>query len=102
VDFRPASPFVWVALATTTVTELWGTVVVVVVGAVLPGAVVVVVVVAGGVAASPLTVGRVPMATKAIAATTKRTSTTKARTGAIPAPRPFELPPPEPPWSEPP
>jgi hypothetical protein len=48
-----------------------------------------------GVAASPLTVGRVPMATRAIAATTKRTRTTKARTGAIP--QPGYRPPPEPP-----
>ena len=47
----------------------------------------VVVVVAGGVAAFPLTVGRVPTATSAMAATTKTIRTTAARTGAIhPAP----------------
>jgi len=96
-----ASPFVWVAFATTTVTELCGTVVVVVVGAVVLGGVVVDVVV-GGVAASPLTEGRVPTATNAMAATTKRTSTTKARTGAMPlGGRPsLEPHPSEPPCSE--
>jgi hypothetical protein len=75
-------------------------VVVVVVGDVF--VVVVVVVVVGVVAASPLTEGRVPTATRAMAATTKMMITTAARTGAIlPVARPScEVPPPEPPRSE--